>query len=150
MLASWQFINSSTERRSRLSNIVITDLVIFGAIRSLFSNKIKDTIIMFTSKEIAYGLAGLVILGLVSWGGIYVGGFFNAEIEGQRTKVFHESQSYTDGMRNEANDLFLAYQTATAAGKVGIAAVTRDKFASVNTSGYPEHIQNFFRVTGAR
>lgn len=97
-----------------------------------------------------YGVAGIIGLGLLTWGGIYVNGFFNAEREAQRTKVFEESQAYTHGMRNQLNDLYLEYQKADTAGRVGIKNVVRDVFASVDTTDYPAHLQNFLRETGAR
>lgn len=95
-------------------------------------------------------IGGIIGFGLLSWGMIYVNGFFNAEIEGQRTKVFKESQAYTDGMRNELNGLYLQYQSANTSGRVGIAAVVRDKFASVDTNNYPQHLQTFLYEVGAR
>lgn len=97
-----------------------------------------------------YAVAGIVGLGLITWGGIHVTGFFNAEREAQRTRVFKESQAYTDGMRNQLNDLYLEYQKADTAGRIGIANVVRDTFASVDTVAYPAHLQNFLRETGAR
>lgn len=103
-----------------------------------------------SGRVIGIAVAGFVGLGLLTWGGIYVNGFFNAEREAQRTKVFKESQAYNDGMRNELNDLFLAYNQADATGKIGIAAATRDKFASVDTTDYPEHLQAFLKTVGAR
>ena len=97
-----------------------------------------------------YAVAGIVGLGMITWGGIYVTGFFNAEREAQRTRVFKESQAYTDGMRNQLNDLYLEYQKADTAGRIGIANVVRDTFASVDTASYPAHLQTFLRETGAR
>lgn len=99
--------------------------------------------------------AGIVIgsvvgLGLLTWGGIYVGGFFDAEREKMRTKVFEESQAYTHGMKNELNDLYLQYNTADNVGRQGISAVVRDKFASVDTTDYPVHLQTFLQTVGAR
>jgi hypothetical protein len=97
-----------------------------------------------------YGTAAVIGLGLLTWGGIYVNGFFNAEREAQRTKVFQESQAYNDGMKLQLNNLYLDYQTADAAGKVGIANATRDIFASVDTNDYPAHLQEFLREVKAR
>lgn len=97
-----------------------------------------------------YGVAGIVGLGLLTWGGIYVNGFFNAEREAQRTRVLKESQAYTDGMRTQLNNLYLEYQKADTAGKMGIANATRDMFASVDTADYPDYLQTFLRQTGAR
>lgn len=97
-----------------------------------------------------YAVAGVVGLGMITWGGIYVTGFFNAEREAQRTRVFKESQAYTDGMRNQLNDLYLEYQKADTAGRIGIANVVRDTFASVDTAAYPAHLQTFLRETGAQ
>ena len=99
---------------------------------------------------LGWWIAGLLALGLVTWGGIYVNGFFNAAREGQRTKVFVEGQAYIDGMKSELSDLFLQYNAADATGRLGIAAVTRDKFASVNTINYPAHLQGFLVTVGAR
>lgn len=97
-----------------------------------------------------YGTAAVVGLGLLTWGGIYVNGFFNAEREAQRTKVFQESQAYNDGMKLQLNNLYLDYQTADSAGKIGIANATRDIFASVDTNDYPDHLQQFLREVKAR
>ena len=97
-----------------------------------------------------YGTAAIVGLGLLSWGGIYVNGFFNAEREAQRTKVFQESQAFTAGMKTQLNNLYLDYQKADSAGKMGIANATRDIFASVDTNDYPQHLQNFLRDVKAR
>jgi hypothetical protein len=97
-----------------------------------------------------YGTAAVIGLGLLTWGGIYVNGFFNAEREAQRTKVFQESQAYNDGMKLQLNNLYLDYQTADNAGKVGIANATRDIFASVDTNDYPAHLQEFLREVKAR
>jgi hypothetical protein len=97
-----------------------------------------------------YGTAAVIGLGLLTWGGIYVNGFFNAELEAQRTNVLKESQAYTDGMRTQLNNLYLEYQKADTAGKMGIANATRDMFASVDTADYPDYLQTFLRQTGAR
>lgn len=97
-----------------------------------------------------YGTAAVIGLGLLSWGGIYVNGFFNAEREAQRTKVFQESQAYNDGMKLQLNNLYLDYQTADSAGRIGIANATRDIFASVDTNDYPDHLQQFLREVKAR
>ena len=97
-----------------------------------------------------YGTAAVIGLGLLTWGGIYVNGFFNAEREAQRTNVLKESQAYTDGMRTQLNNLYLEYQKADTAGKMGIANATRDMFASVDTADYPDYLQTFLRQTGAR
>ena len=97
-----------------------------------------------------YGAAAVVGFGLLSWGGIYVNGFFNAEREAQRTKVFQESQAYNDGMKLPLNNLYLDYQTADSAGRIGIANATRDIFASVDTTNYPKHLQEFLREVKAR
>lgn len=101
-------------------------------------------------KLAAYAVGGVVALGLLTWGGIYVNGFFNAEREAQRTKVLKESQAYTDGMRTQLNNLYLEYQKADSAGRVGIANATRDMFASVDTTGYPAYLQSFLNQVGAR
>jgi hypothetical protein len=97
-----------------------------------------------------YGTAAVVGFGLLSWGGIYVNGFFNAEREAQRTKVFQGSQAYNDGMKLQLNNLYLDYQTADSAGRIGIANATRDIFASVDTNDYPQHLQEFLREVKAR
>ena len=105
-------------------------------------------------KTIGYIVAGVAAFLLITWGAIHIGGFFSAESEGMRNKVFKQSQSYNDGMRNELNDLFLQYNKAKAAndtaGMMGIKSVTRDKFSAVDTTGYPEHLQSFLVETGAR
>jgi hypothetical protein len=97
-----------------------------------------------------YGTAFVVGLGLLTWGGIYVNGFFNTLREEQRTNVLKESQAYTDGMRTQLNNLYLEYQKADTAGKMGIANATRDIFAAVDTADYPDYLQSFLRQTGAR
>lgn len=97
-----------------------------------------------------YGVAAIVGIGLLTWGGIHVNGFFNAEREAQRTRVLKESQAYTDGMRTQLNNLYLEYQKVDAAGKIGIANATRDMFAAVDTMDYPDHLQTFLRQIGAR
>lgn len=101
-------------------------------------------------KATGIGIAAVVGLGLITWGGIYVNGFFNSEREAQRTKVFKESQAYTDGMRGQLNNLYLDYQKADTAGRMGIANATRDMFASVDTATYPAHLQTFLSQIGAR
>lgn len=101
-------------------------------------------------KTVLLGTAAIVGLGLLTWGGIYVNGFFNAEREAQRTKVFQESQAYTDGMKLQLNNLYMEYQKADTAGKIGIANATRDIFASVDTTDYPKHLQNFLMEVQAR
>jgi hypothetical protein len=97
-----------------------------------------------------YTAGGIVGLGLLTWGGIYVNGYFNAEREAQRTKVFQESQAYTDGMKLQLNNLFLEYQKADTAGKIGISNVVRDVFAGVDTTSFPPHLQQFLVTVGAR
>lgn len=101
-------------------------------------------------KEVFAVVGGVVALGLMTWGGIYVKGFFDAEREAQRTRVFQESQAYTDGMKLQLNNLYLEYQKADTAGRVGIANVVRDTFASVDTTDYPSHLQQFLKTVGAR
>jgi hypothetical protein len=46
--------------------------------------------------------------------------------------------------------LYLDYQTADSAGRIGIANATRDIFASVDTTDYPKHLQEFLREVKAR
>jgi hypothetical protein len=53
-------------------------------------------------------------------------------------------------MKLQLNNLYLDYQTADNAGKVGIANATRDIFASVDTNDYPAHLQEFLREVKAR
>ena len=101
-------------------------------------------------KTVLLGTAAIFGLGLLTWGGIYVNGFFDAEREAQRNKVFQESQSHTDGMKLQLNNLYMEYQKADTAGKIGIANATRDIFASVDTTDYPKHLQNFLLEVQAR
>lgn len=101
-------------------------------------------------KTVLLGTAAIVGLGLLTWGGIYVNGFFDAAREAQRTKVFQESQAHTDGMKLQLNNLYMEYQKADTAGKIGIANATRDIFASVDTTDYPKHLQNFLLEVQAR
>ena len=105
---------------------------------------------MSNIKVALYGTVAVVGLGLLTWGGIYVNGFFNAEREAQRTNVLKESQAYTDGMRTQLNNLYLEYQKADNAGKMGIANATRDIFAAVDTADYPAYLQSFLTQVGAR
>ena len=101
-------------------------------------------------KELLVVVGGIVAIGLMTWGGIYVKGFFDAEREAQRTKVFKESQAYNDGMKLQLNNLYLEYQKADSAGRIGIANAVRDTFASVDTNDYPTHLQQFLNSVGAR
>lgn len=105
---------------------------------------------MENMKIALYGAVAVVGLGLLSWGGIYVNGFFNAEREAQRTKVFQESQAYNDGMKLQLNNLYLDYQKSDSAGRIGIANATRDIFAGLDTNDYPQHLQEFLREVKAR
>lgn len=105
---------------------------------------------METIKVVLLGGVAVVGLGMITWGGIHLNGFFNSEREAMRTKVFEQSQAYTHGMRNQLNDLYLEYQKADTAGRIGIANVVRDTFASVDTDDYPAHLQSFLREAGAR
>jgi hypothetical protein len=95
-------------------------------------------------------VASVVGLGLLTWGGIYVNGYFNSERERMRTKVFEESQAYTHGMKTQLNNMYLEYQKADSAGKMGIANAVRDVFAAVDTADYPAHLQTFLSQVGAR
>lgn len=105
---------------------------------------------MESMKIVLYSILAVIVLGLMTWGGIYVNGFFNAEREAQRTKLFQESQAYNDGMRLQLNNLYLEYQSADATGKIGIASATRDMFVSVDTTDYPVHLQQFLQEVKAR
>lgn len=96
------------------------------------------------------GAAAVVGLGLLTWGSIYVNGYFNSIREEQRTRVLKESQAYTDGMRNQLNNMYLEYNKADVAGRIGITNAVRDMFASVDTSDYPAHLQQFLTTVGAR
>ena len=95
-------------------------------------------------------IAGVVSLGLLTWGGIYVNGFFNAEREAQRTKVFQESQAYNDGMRLQLNNQCVEYDKADTTGRIGIKNMVQDTFASLDTSTYPAHLQQCLRNMGVR
>lgn len=106
--------------------------------------------LMESMRNIIYGILAVIGLCLLVWGGIYLNGFFNAEREAQRTKVFQESQAYTDGMKLQLNNLYLQYQAADVVGKNGIANATRDIFAGVDTSNYPQHLQQFLNEVKAR
>lgn len=88
--------------------------------------------------------AGLQVAG-IEWAG-----FLNKKVEQNRTEVLKESQSWTDGKRRELNNLYLQYQSADVAGKVGIANVVRDAFAAEDTTGYPQHLQAFLVEVKAR
>lgn len=100
---------------------------------------------------VGIGLAVIVGLGLLTWGGIYVNGFFNAEREAQRTNVLQESFAYQRGMQDELNQLMLEYNRAEpGAERIGIQAVVRDRFGTIDTTEYPPHLQEFLRTAGAR
>ncbi len=105
---------------------------------------------MNTFKGITLALAAIIGFGALSWAGLHWAGFLGAEREAIRTKIFKESQAYTDGKRNELNRLYLEYQKADSAGRIGIANATRDMFAAVDTSDYPSHLQTFLATTGAK
>lgn len=96
------------------------------------------------------GAAAVVGLMALSYGGLHWAGFLGKEREAIRTNIFKESQAYTDGKRNELNRLYLEYQKADTAGRIGIANATRDMFAAVDTTGYPTHLQAFLSSTGAK
>ena len=99
---------------------------------------------------VAIGIVSVVGIGLLTWSGIYVTGFFNAEREAQRTNVVQESFAYQRGMQDELNDLFLQYNTAEPSGQIGIRAVVRDRFGTVDTTEYPAHLQTFLSQLGER
>jgi len=101
-------------------------------------------------KELLIGVSAVVGIGLLTWGGIYVNGFFNAEREAQRTKVFQESQAYNDGMRLQLNNQCVEYNKADTAGRVGIKNMVQDTFASIDTSDYPTHLQQCLQSMGVR
>lgn len=101
-------------------------------------------------KELLLGVAAIAVVGLLSWGGIYVNRYFQTQAEITRTQVMKESQSHVDGMKLQLSNLFLEYQKADTAGKIGIANVTRDTFASEDTTEYPDHLQNFLLTVKAR
>lgn len=90
-----------------------------------------------------YVVAGIVALGLLTWGGIYVNGFFNAEREKMRHNVVGQSLSYQKGLRNELNDLYLQYRSADSDGRSTIKAVVRSKFGSENVKDLPQHLEQF-------
>lgn len=96
------------------------------------------------------GVAAIAGLMALSYGGLHWSGFLGAEREAIRTTIIKESQAYTDGKRNELNRLYLEYQKADNAGRIGISNATRDMFAAVDTSDYPAHLQAFLIQTGAK
>jgi hypothetical protein len=53
-------------------------------------------------------------------------------------------------MKLQLNNLFLEYQKADTAGKIGISNVVRDVFAGVDTADFPPHLQQFLVTVGAR
>ena len=102
-------------------------------------------------KLVSWSLATIVGLGLLTWGGIYVNGFFNAEREAQRTNVLQESFAYQRGMQDQLNQLYLQYQSADDAGRIGIRNVVQDQYGvNVDTSEYPAHLTQFLAQVGAR
>lgn len=102
------------------------------------------------NKTISIAVAIFVGLGLVTWGGIYINGFFNTEREAQRTKVLQESFAYQRGMQDELNQLYLQYQSADTNERIGIRAVVRDKFGVVDTNSYPDYLQTFLNQVRTR
>tara|TARA_R110000765_G_scaffold404191_1_gene500362 strand:- start:546 stop:926 length:381 start_codon:yes stop_codon:yes gene_type:complete len=96
------------------------------------------------------GVGGIIGLMALSYFGLHWSGFLGAEREAIRTSIIKNSQAYTDGKRNELNRLYLEYQKADGAGRIGISNATRDMFAAVDTSGYPAHLQQCLSTTGAK
>jgi hypothetical protein len=101
-------------------------------------------------KELLLGVAAIAGLALLAWGGIPVNRYFQTQAEITRTQVMKESQSHVNGMKLQLNNLYLEYQKSDTAGKIGIANVTRDTFASEDTTAYPQHLQDFLRQVKAR
>lgn len=101
-------------------------------------------------KYAIYGLLGIAAFGAVTWGLLEYSGLMATRTESIRTTIFEESQAYTHGKRTDLNRLYLEYQKADAAGKVGISNAVRDMFAAVDTTEYPTHLQTFLSQTGAK
>lgn len=95
-------------------------------------------------------IAGVLGFMALTYFGLQWAGFLGKEREQIRTNIIKESQAFKDGKRNELNRLYLEYQKADTAGRIGIANATRDMFAAVDTSGYPTHLQQFLFETGAK
>ena len=85
----------------------------------------------------------LVAILFVTWGGIYVKGFFSKQVETQRAKVHENSLAYQRGLRDELNQLYLQYISADSTGKIAIKSVVLSKFGPVDTSDFPQHLQQF-------
>jgi len=101
-------------------------------------------------RNFAIVIAGLLGFGIISYGGLHWAGFLGKAREQIRHDIFKESQAHRDGMKNELNRLYVAYQSADTAGKIGISNAVRDQFASVDTADYPAHLQSFLSQVGAR
>lgn len=98
----------------------------------------------------AIGLGSLLAFGALSYGGLHWAGFLGKAGEQIRHDIFKESQAYRDGMKNELNRLYVSYQSADQAGRIGISNAVRDQFASVDTADFPPHLQSFLSQVGAR
>lgn len=93
---------------------------------------------------------GIFTLCITSYLGLHWAGFLGKESEKLRTGILKESQAWTDGKRNELNRLYLEYQKADNAGRIGISNVVRDAFAAEDIGAYPAHLQTFLTQVGAR
>lgn len=95
-------------------------------------------------------VGAIIALGALSFGGLYWAGFLGKHREALRTGILKESQAWTDGKKNELNRLYLEYQKADTAGRIGISNVARDSFAVEDTTSYPQHLQKFLSQIGAK
>ena len=99
---------------------------------------VRVTLIAVTAAFL--GLGALFVLrsiDMISWS------YFGKWAEDIRHDIQKESVAYRDGMKLRLGDLMVAYQSADAAGKVGIAQIVRHEFSQLDTSDFPPHLREF-------
>lgn len=94
------------------------------------------------------GIASIVGLGLLSWGGLHWSGFLAKQREGIRYDIIKESQAHRDGMQRNLMQMQTDYLSADTAGKAAISAAVRHQYSQADTSEYPAHLQTFLRDMG--
>lgn len=75
--------------------------------------------------------------------------FWGPKFEQARTDIFHQSQSYVDGMKREAGRLMVEYTKADEAGRAGICALARDTFSVVDVTTFNNAQRDFLVLCGA-
>lgn len=75
--------------------------------------------------------------------------FFLPKHEALRTKIFHESQSYNDGMIRDLEDLKLQYIQANDTSKAALRSVIIHRFSIYPKEKLPSDLQQFYlKLTG--